>query len=415
MKTNIAKFASRLTLHASLIFFASLLTLHASLTAQQYGWKDISANIPGDSLYHDLSDVFFINDNEGWITSGSHAEIYHTTDGGETFEIQPTQYSCSAIHMINEDEGYAGGENGRVYRTTDGGENWIAIGSIGVTLYDISFPPGTSSSNPVGYACGDNGHIWEISSTLTNLNTGLTGNFYGISAPSLNNVWACGGNRVYYYDGTDFTSQIAPGGTFNDIHFINNQEGWVVGDVGIIGFTTDGGANWNDQTNPDTQNRSLYGVFFLDSSIGWIVGFNGIILHTIDGGITWNMEASGLTTVFLRGVQFTSPTNGYLVGNKKTLLKYTEVSGIGENVEALRLDIYPNPAEDKFKVQSQKFKVENATIEIYDLNGRKLLEKHFPAGNETMEVDVSGLESGFYFVQLQFENQTITKKLIIQK
>ncbi len=108
--------------------------------------------------------------------------------------------------------------------------------------------------------------------SLTNLNTGLNGDFSGISAPSVNNVWVCGGNRIYYYNGTDFTSQTAPPGTFNDIHFINNQKGWVVGDGGRIGYTTDGGASWNTQTNPDTQNRSLYGVFFLDSDNGWAIG-----------------------------------------------------------------------------------------------------------------------------------------------
>ena len=81
----------------------------------QYTWHDISANIPqtGETLPN-LSDVYFVSDNEGWITSSSHAEIYHTTDGGATFEVQTTQYHCNAIHMLNENEGYAGGASGRV-------------------------------------------------------------------------------------------------------------------------------------------------------------------------------------------------------------------------------------------------------------------------------------------------------------
>ena len=88
-----------------------------------------------------------------------------------------------------------------------------------------------------------------------------------------------------------FTSQLGPGGTFNDIHFINNQEGWVVGNSGIIGYTIDGGANWNTQTNPDTQDRSLYGVFFLDANNGWAVSNGGLILHTTNGGTNWLIEA----------------------------------------------------------------------------------------------------------------------------
>ncbi|TNF42502.1 MAG: hypothetical protein EP310_05905, partial [Bacteroidetes bacterium] len=83
--------------------------------AQEYGWTDLSANIPGSP---DLSDVFFVSDDEGWITSSSHAEIYHTTDGGKTFEVKTTLYACNAIHMLNENVGYAGGASGFIYKTT---------------------------------------------------------------------------------------------------------------------------------------------------------------------------------------------------------------------------------------------------------------------------------------------------------
>ena len=84
------------------------------------------------------------------------------------------------------------------------------------------------------------------------------------------------------------------------------------------------------QTNPSS--NSLYDVFFLDTDKGWAVGAQGTILYTANGGDTWSVQGSGLTTAFLRGVHFTSQTNGYVVGNGKTLLKYTEVSGIGDEL-----------------------------------------------------------------------------------
>ncbi len=77
--------------------------------------------------------------------------------------------------------------------------------------------------------------------------------------------------------------------------------------------------------------------------------------------------------------------------------------------------IYPNPAGDEFKVSSLEFKVSRAFVELYDLNGRKRLEKQIPKGSEEITVDVSNLQNGLYFCRIQTENGSATKKLIIQK
>ena len=175
----------------------------------------------------DLSDVFFVSDNEGWITSSSIAEIYHTTDGGETFSTQVTSLGTStgAIYMIDENDGYAGGASGFVYRTSDGGQNWTFLGAISSTLTDIDF-----ASDTIGYACGDGGAVFSITPEgVTNLNSGQLTFFSGICSPSENNVWICGGNDVMYYNGVTFSFQSGPGGTYNDIFFVNDQEGWIVG------------------------------------------------------------------------------------------------------------------------------------------------------------------------------------------
>jgi len=160
-----------------ILFSFLILVLTSAVFTQQYGWQVLNpASIPGTP---DFSDVFFVSDNEVWISSSSNSEIYYTSDGGETFEIQTTQYSCNAIFMVNENEGYAGGANGRVYRTTDGGENWPVIGSIGATLTDIDFANVTQ-----GYACGDGGAVFSITPQgVTNLNSGLTTGLLGISSP----------------------------------------------------------------------------------------------------------------------------------------------------------------------------------------------------------------------------------------
>ena len=191
------------------------------------------------------------------MSISNEAIILHTTDGGETFEIQTTQYPTEAIYMIDENEGYAGGANGRVYRTTDGGENWIAIGSISVTLTDIDFATTTQ-----GYCCGDDGAVFSITPQgVENLNSGLASNLKGISASSVNNVWIVGGGNIVYYNGTTFDFQSGPAGTYNSIFFIDDDEGWVNGNSGLLGHTEDGGITWTPQINPDGSRITIRYVF----------------------------------------------------------------------------------------------------------------------------------------------------------
>ncbi len=84
--------------------------------------------------------------------------------------------------------------------------------------------------------------------------------------------------------------------------------------------------------------------------------------------------------------------------------------------------MYPNPAVSVVSLQSAVFSQHSAVIEIYDLCGKKLLEDHIPArpaggpvGTESMEIDVSHINSGVYCCRLSTENKSVTKKLIIQK
>jgi photosystem II stability/assembly factor-like uncharacterized protein len=385
--------------------------------AQTYGWIYIGSNIPGDSLFHDLSDVYFINDNEGWITSSSHAEIYHTTDGGETFEVQSTQLPCNAIWMLNENEGYAGGQSGFVYRTTDGGTNWNFHGTIVATLTDVSFP----QTADTGYACGDAGAVYSITTGGTaNLNSGYGTAFAGISSPSINNVWICGSSSIYYYNGVTFTEQPSPTGSFSSIYFINNQQGWVVGTDGIIANTINAGTDWVVQTNPDS--NSLFDVFFLDDNEGWTVGVNGTILHSSNGGTNWNVEGAGLTNNFLRAVHTPSISTGYVAGNHKSLFKFGILPSV-ENEEDLPTEFsllqnYPNPFNPTTTINYQLPELSFVTLKVYDVLGNEIvtiINEEKPIGNYEVEFNAVEFPSGVYFYRLQAGSFVETKKMVLMK
>ena len=377
--------------------------------AQQYGWTDISANVPGTP---DLSDVFFVSDDEGWITSSSIAEIYHTTDGGQTFEVQTTLYTCNAIHMLNANVGYAGGASGFIYKTTDGGEHWDFHGTMSTTLADISFPP----AGDTGYCCGLNGNIWMIHSTgVTKMTSNINGHLYAISFPENSEEgWVCGGSVIRHYKNNIWNAdQDMPPGGFNAIYMIDTLNGWIVGDKGIIAHTTDG-HNWFEQTNPDPENRTLYDVYFLNKNEGWAVGIGGQILHTTNGGENWDISTEG--TFQLNAIHFTSPTNGFVVGNGKTLLKYSEVSGIEDFNETIEFEIFPNPCRDGIiQIAVYNIQYTNYCLEVLDLSGRAVVNPIEEWAEEhSIRLDINHLSSGIYFIRVNLENQTIVKKIIKQ-
>lgn len=112
-----------------------------------------------------------------------------------------------------------------------------------------------------------------------------------------------------------------PEGTYlNDVYFVNDTIGWVVGFEGTIFKTTNAGQSWMDQS-VRSANLIFYDVFFVDRDNGWIAGYFyvdlggywGVIYHTSDGGENWNeqLHEGGYGAIF--GIFFTDTLNGVAV------------------------------------------------------------------------------------------------------
>lgn len=404
--------------------FLLLLIVHSTLCivncySQQYGWVDISNNLPSSNGTVTLPDMHWISDNEGWFCSGLLGEIYHTTNGGQTFETQTTQFYTNAIYMLNSQLGYAGGNQGRVYKTTNGGADWVVNGSIGSNLRDIDFPPNSDS----GYCCGDNGTLSIIkSSGVFSMSSGVVGNLRSISFPSSNLGWACGNGLILKYEEIWF-QQDPPLEGYNSIFMIDDTIGWAVGSAGVILKTENGGdsGQWNYQTNPDIS-RDLNDVFFLNKNEGWTAGSSGVILHTTNGGEDWNIILDGWTTNMLRSVQFTSSTNGYILGNNKTLFKYgllTEVEQQPTQPTEFKLEQnYPNPFNPTTMITYHLRKTAYVELKVYDVIGNEivtLVDEEKAASDYEVDFDATKLSSGVYFYQLRAGDYLTSKKMIYLK
>ncbi len=88
---------------------------------------------------------------------------------------------------------------------------------------------------------------------------------------------------------------------------------------------------------------------------------------------------------------------------------YVHGTGLNESEYSTNLNLFPNPARDKIQLQSSGI-VE--FIEVFDLSGRKVIEKHFPAGIKDPEVVLSDLKSGMYVCKVVMNGKTFIRKFI---
>ena len=105
------------------------------------------------------------------------------------------------------------------------------------------------------------------------------------------------------------------------VQFIDQSEGWAVGDDGVVWHSIDGGKTWERQKTGTR--ASLRGVHFLTPYTGWAVGrlespsggaSVGVMLHTTDGGIKWD-EVGVNVLPGLHAVRFFDEKNGFVCGD----------------------------------------------------------------------------------------------------
>jgi photosystem II stability/assembly factor-like uncharacterized protein/tetratricopeptide (TPR) repeat protein len=105
------------------------------------------------------------------------------------------------------------------------------------------------------------------------------------------------------------------------VQFVDRNEGWAVGDEGVVWHTIDGGATWERQ--PTGVRASLRSVCFLNPYTGWVAGREelpggqggvGVLLLTRDGGLKWKR----VTLNSLPGLQrvwFHDDKSGFVAGD----------------------------------------------------------------------------------------------------
>ena len=385
-----------------------------------------------------LFDVHFINQSEGWI-SGNTGLILHSTDSGNSWdELEaPANNTYYSIYFTDAFNGWATGYGGKIINTSDGGQSWnMQTPASSEFLYDIYF-----LDEYTGWAVGgDNGSYPSFISQREILFTNDGGQSWtnqvneshksplkSVHFSSIDNGYAVGESGIILHttDGGSNWMEVMWDQSYHmyDVYTTNSTTAYVIAyylglpHVPAIFKTTDGGETWTSQTF--AEDVSLSSIYFSDDMYGWASGGeNGaaVLLKTTDGGETWEYdypyEGEPLTKVF----SFDNQTS-WSVGASGTVLSTTAFfTGFDEISQENDLRIYPNPATSTINVRLDNVSGSDMKLNILNINGQSVYEARGLnlTENHEIQIPVNNIASGLYQLVLSTASQSYSEKLVVR-
>jgi hypothetical protein len=153
--------------------------------------------------------------------------------------------------------------------------------------------------------------------------------------------------------------------------------------------------------SPYNINGFTYAPEFTNNSWGELGGINSLYNFAGVTNIT-SLVYDKFNNVYIAGGIRHSPTNYYVA-------KYTAPNSIEENSKDLSFTAFPNPALNYLNIVLHSN--ENLFIAIENTLGEIILKK-IDVKQSNLQIDVSSLEPGIYFLTVSNKNKSVTKKFI---
>ncbi len=380
-----------------------------------------------------LNDIKMLDYYTGWVV-GDSGTILKTTNGGDNWIYSSLgQYQLQNVFFINNQTGWIVGSV-NIFKTTNGGINWTMKYTPSAYIFGVYF---TSSEN--GWLLSDS--LYRTTNGGENWSPVISNAYYGgfntMQFIDSQTGWVGGEEMYKTTNGGANWTKLSDAGFSNKkgFQFFNSQLGWALffGEGGYYGLykTTNGGINWNDFPG-NIGSYPTYAIDFTDSINGFILTteylYQNFIFKTTNSGNNWSKYFLPLGGLFT-SLDFVNSQTGWIIGRNNSIIKNVNggvfVKKIGSNVPtAFRLEQnYPNPfnpvTKIKFQIPSNiKSETSDVKLIIYDITGREiqtLVKEKLNPGSYEVTFDGSNFASGVYFYQLKVGDYIQTRKMVLLK
>ncbi len=414
-------------------YFVIVLILLNEFTFSQSGWYALSCG-----LNVDWYSAYFTSNTTGYVAGNDF--ILKTTDSGNAWTTSLYAVGVRFRHLIfvNQTTGIVIGRDGIILKTTNSGVNWVqkpsGTGNDLLQFYMVN--------ENTGYLCGGFGTYLKTTDCCNSWygQTLCSTHLYGIFFTSVATGWIVGDMGLMYNTtngGANWiNAQFPEVVDLREIFFLNPTTGWITGKLGRIFCTTNSGGNWISQYSDS--NSIYHHIVMRNSSNGWAVGECEIV-HTSDLGTHWNRQLYSYPLPLVQSF-FTSDLVGYVVGFGGTIYKTTN-GGEPVGIQPISSEIpiqfslsqnYPNPFNPVTKI---KFDIPTplnppfakggtakpggfVKLAIYDILGREviiLVNEQLKPGTYEVAWDASNYPSGVYFYKLSANGFVQTKRMVLIK
>ncbi len=108
-----------------------------------------------------------------------------------------------------------------------------------------------------------------------------------------------------------------------------------------------------------------------------------------------------------------TPTWGNIFAQPMIRLNLSYPSGLNEKNQSFESSIVPNPSNGQFSIQLAKLQ-EISSIEVFTLVGNRVKAFRIGGTTQQVEMDLTDVDKGVYFVKINTSNGTATQKVVVR-